>query len=105
MCEHLYCRRMNSCRRDPERPLFRDSAGGMILDKLVWEINGNGNKMQWLVGDDRPSAKEMGAPGFRQVRAARRRNTLLLCVCAISFLEGNSSRMYLVTGESRLQRA
>ena len=36
------CRRVNSCRRDPERPLFRDSAGGMILEKLVWEINGKG---------------------------------------------------------------
>ena len=40
----------------------------MILEKLVWEISGNGNKMRWLVG----------TPGFRQVRAARRRNTLLL---------------------------
>ena len=40
--------------------------------------------MQWLVGDDRLSAKEVGAPGFRQVRVARRRNTLLLCVLYLS---------------------
>ena len=29
----------NSSRRDPERPLFRDSAGGMILNKFVGEMN------------------------------------------------------------------
>ena len=35
---------MNSCRRDPERPLFKDSARGMILNELFGEINGNENK-------------------------------------------------------------
>ena len=32
-----------------------------------------------VVGDDRSSAKKVYAPGFRQVRAAQGRNTLLLC--------------------------
>lgn len=37
----IVCRRINSSRRDPERPLFRDSAGGMILSMFVGEINEN----------------------------------------------------------------
>ena len=69
---------MNSYRRDPERPLFRDSAGGMILEKLVWEISGNGNKCNGWWETITLMQEKVGTPGFRQVRAARRRNTLLL---------------------------
>ena len=34
------CRSINSCRRDPEGLLFRDSVGGMILNMFAGEING-----------------------------------------------------------------
>ena len=99
------CRRMNSCRRDPERPLFKDSAGGMILNELVWEINGNGNKCRgwWWEMIDQMQKRGMhrGLDRFGPHGGV----TPYSCVSAISILEGNSSRMYLVTGVSCLQRA
>ena len=50
---------MNSSRRDPERPLFKDSAGGMILNELVGEIKWKTEiKATDGVEDDRPSAKK-----------------------------------------------
>ena len=76
---------MSSCRRDPERPLFRDSAGGMILEKLVREMSGNGSKCD----------------GLRVHRVFDRFGprggvTPYSCMSVISILEGSPSRIYLV---------
>jgi len=52
----------------------------MILEKFAREMSGKGNKCDGL----------RGHRVFGQVRAARRRNTLLLCECYLWFSKENS---------------
>ena len=67
----------------------------MILNKFVGEINGSGNKYngRWWGTIDLVQ-REINAPEFRQVRAARGRNTLFLYGCN-NFPWGGSLQEYV----------